>query len=103
MAITTDVTGSYVYMTNNDSTIDGYAIANATGELTALKGSPFSGNAPTRGIAADPSGQYLYIANSGQLLGYGINPSTGVLTVLSTSPYTAGNAPIGLTVAGTIK
>ncbi len=102
-AITTDVTGSYVYMTNNDSTIDGYAIANATGELTALKGSPFSGNAPTRGIAADPSGQYLYIANASQILGYGINPSTGVLTVLSTSPYTAGNAPIDLTLAGTIK
>jgi 6-phosphogluconolactonase (cycloisomerase 2 family) len=101
--ITTDVTGSYVYMTNNDSTIDAYAIANATGELSAVKGSPFSGTAPTRGIAADPSGKYLYVANSLQLLGYGINPGTGVLTVLSSSPYTAGNAPIDLTVGGTIK
>ena len=101
--ITTDVTGSYVYMTNNDSTIDAYAIANPTGELSAVKGSPFSGTAPTRGIAADPSGQYLYVANSIQLLGYGINANNGVLSVLSSSPYTAGNAPINLTVGGTIK
>lgn len=101
--ITTDVTGSYVYMTNNDGTINGYVIANATGELSNVKGSPFSGMAPTRGIAADPSGQYLYVANSSQLLGYGINPSNGVLTVLISSPYTAGNGPLDLKVAGTIK
>jgi 6-phosphogluconolactonase len=101
--ITTDVTGSYVYMTNNDSTIYAYVIANATGELSNVKGSPFSGIAPTRGIAADPSGKYLYVADSSQLLGYGINPSNGVLTVLKSSPYSAGFGPIDLTVGGTIK
>jgi 6-phosphogluconolactonase len=101
--ITTDVTGSYVYMTNNDSTIYCYSINNATGELNIIAGSPFSGTAPTRGVTADPSGKFLYIANSSQLLGYGINASKGTLTALSSSPYTAGNGPMNLSVAGTIK
>ena len=102
-AITTDVTGSYVYMTSNDSTIYAYAIKNATGEITNITGSPFAATAPTRGIAADPSGKFLYIANSIQLLGYGINASKGSLTVLSSSPYKAGNGPMDLSLAWTIK
>lgn len=85
------MTGSYVYMTSNDSTICAYAISNATGELTNIKGSPFTVTAPRRGINADPSGTFLYIANSAQLVGYSINPNNGALTVLSTSPYKAGN------------
>ncbi len=102
-AITTDVTGSYVYLTSNDSTIYAYAIKNATGEITNITGSPFAATAPTRGIAADPSGKFLYIANSIQLLGYGINASKGSLTVLSSSPYKAGNGPMDLSLAWTIK
>jgi 6-phosphogluconolactonase (cycloisomerase 2 family) len=100
--ITTDVTGSYVYMTNNDSTIYAYAINNSTGALTNIKGSPFSGLAATRGVAADPSGKFLYIANSSQLLGYSIKATTGALTVLGSSPYSAGSNPISLTIGGTI-
>jgi 6-phosphogluconolactonase (cycloisomerase 2 family) len=101
--ITTNITGAYVYMTNNDATISGYAINNTTGELTDLKGSPFAASVSTRGIAADPSGKYLYLSNSEQLLGYSIAASTGAITQLSSSPYSSGSDPIGVCVAGTIK
>jgi 6-phosphogluconolactonase (cycloisomerase 2 family) len=101
--ITTDVTGKYVYMTNNDSTISGYAIDNTTGELSVLKGSPFAASVSTRGIAADPSGKYLYLSNGEQLLGYAISATSGALSQLTTSPYSAGGDPMGLFVAGTIK
>jgi 6-phosphogluconolactonase len=101
--VATDVTGSYVYMTNNDATIDGYGIDNTTGAPTAIKGSPFAATVSTRGIAADPSGAFLYLSNGVQLLGYSINPTTGALTELSTSPYTAGTDPLSVCVAGTIK
>jgi 6-phosphogluconolactonase len=102
--ITTDVTGSYVYMTNNDSTINAYAINNTTGELSNVKGSPFTGSGgATRGIAADPSGKFLYVANSSDLLGYSINASSGSLTELSGSPFSAGSGPINVCVGGTIK
>ena len=102
-AITTDVTGSYVYMTGNDSSIYAYAIDNTTGELTNITGSPFAATAPSRGITADPSGKFLYVANSSQLLGYGITAGKGTLKVLSGSPFTAGNGPLALSVMGTIK
>jgi 6-phosphogluconolactonase (cycloisomerase 2 family) len=102
-SITTDVIGKYVYMTNNDSTIYGYSIDDSTGELTALAGSPFTADAATRGIAADPSGAYLYLSNAEQILGYSINATTGAITQLSTSPYTAGSDPLGVCVAGTIQ
>jgi 6-phosphogluconolactonase (cycloisomerase 2 family) len=101
--IATDVTGSYVYMTNNDGTIYAYAINNATGLLTKISGSPFTATAPTRGINVDPSGKFLYIANAIELLGYSINASNGALTVLSSSPFTAGSTPMDLSVTGTIK
>jgi 6-phosphogluconolactonase len=100
---TTDVIGQYVYMTNNDATIDGYSINSATGRLTALKGSPFAASVATRGIAADPSGKYLYLSNGEQLLGYSINATTGAITELSTSPYTAGVDSLSVFIAGTIQ
>jgi 6-phosphogluconolactonase (cycloisomerase 2 family) len=102
-SITTDVLGKYVYMTDNDTTLYGYTINNTTGELTALAGSPFTADVSTRGIAADPSGAYLYLSNAEQLLGYSINATTGAITQLSSSPYTAGSDPLGVCVAGTIQ
>jgi 6-phosphogluconolactonase len=103
LGITTDVTGSDVYMPNNDATINGYAIDNATGELTNIKGSPFSGSGGTLGIAADRSGKFLYVANQADVLGYRINSSNGALTELSGSPFGAGFIPIAVCVAGVIK
>ncbi len=102
-SITTDVEGRFVYMTNNDSTVDGYAIDNTTGGLTKLTGSPFSASGPSRGVAVDPSGKFLYFADSSLLEGDSINASTGALKVLAGSPYSAGSGPIDVCVAGTIK
>lgn len=102
--ITTDVTGSDVYLTSNDSSIYGYAIDNSTGELTNISGSPFLvPSGASRGIAVDPSGKFLYLANAEQVIGYKITTSNGKLTVLSSSPYSAGESPLDLTVGGTIK
>jgi DNA-binding beta-propeller fold protein YncE len=56
-------------MTNNDNTIYGYSINNATGELTKIAGSPFTiTSGASRGIAVDPSGKFLYIASSAKVL-----------------------------------
>lgn len=90
-------------MTNNDAMIDGYSVNNTTGELTALKGSPFAATVSTRGISADPSGDYFYLSNGEQLLGYSINATAGAITELSTSPYSAGIDPLSVFVAGTIR
>lgn len=89
-------------MTNNDATVDGYAIDNTTGGLTKLTGSPFSASGPSRGVAVDPSGKFLYFADS-TLEGDSINASTGALKVLSGSPYGAGSGPMDVCLAGTIK
>jgi 6-phosphogluconolactonase (cycloisomerase 2 family) len=102
-AIAADVTGSYLYMTNNDATINGYGINKTTGQLSNLAGSPFSASVATRGLAADPSGKFLYLSNGVQLLGYSIIASNGKLTALSTSPYSGGSNPMGVAVSGTIK
>jgi 6-phosphogluconolactonase (cycloisomerase 2 family) len=104
--ITTDIAGQYVYTSGNDTDVFGYTIDNKTGALTAMAHSPF--NCPgcaTQGLRADPSGNYLYVADRFHITGYSIDATTGALTELSTSPYPTGpgSDPFDVTVTGTIK
>jgi len=64
---------------------------------------PFSATGASRGVAVDPSGKFLYIADSVFVDGDSINATTGALKVLSGSPYSAGSGPLDVAVAGTIK
>src|SRR5919107_122052 len=73
---------SRVYVTNNgDNSISVFRADTSTGVLTQMGGSPFNvGNQP-RAVAVDPSGKFLYTANTGDLGigGFTIDPSTGGL------------------------
>jgi 6-phosphogluconolactonase (cycloisomerase 2 family) len=97
----------FVYVKNSAedygvASVSAYTIDLNTGALTpVLPGSPF----PTGlsegggGMTVDPSGRFLYLANSLNgnyyspvLLGFSINQNTGALTPLPGSPYQGGGA-----------
>ena len=79
----------FVYVTNPDTAAVlafSYSTANAAGNfLVTVPGSPFlSGNQP-EGIAIDPIGKYLYVANyaDGTVTSFSINAQSGALTQIS--------------------
>ena len=97
IAAVVDSTGSFLYVSNNLSTlgtISIFSIDSSSGALTAV-GSPL----PTlqqgpANLAADPKGNYLYVPASGTdlVLGYS-SSSSGTLTVVPGSPFTVGAQP----------
>jgi 6-phosphogluconolactonase len=105
-ALSFDRSGKFVYTANTaDATISAFSLNASTGLLTEIAGSPFpSGgqgtiNGPT-GIAADPSGRFLYLCNaSNDISGFQINSTTGALTTIAGSPFpSGGNGPHGIVV-----
>lgn len=94
--IAIDPAGKFLYVTNtNDGTVSAFTIDSTTGNLTAVAGSPFtSGPAivtpdEPSAAAVDPSGQFLYVANSDteNVSAFTINATTGVLTPVAGSPF----------------
>jgi 6-phosphogluconolactonase (cycloisomerase 2 family) len=77
--------------------VQGYTISQSTGALTSF-GTIATGVDP-RGLAVDPTGQFLYVVNltSGTVSGYSINPATGVLASLGAA-VGAGTNPIAVAV-----
>jgi 6-phosphogluconolactonase len=74
------------------------------GVLSAVLGSPFAAGTFPRGLAIDPSGKFLYVANSSSsistgnyVLGFSIDPSGG-LTPVPGSPFAAGLNPVSVAV-----
>src|ERR1039458_101817 len=64
-AITSDPSGSYVYLTDvYNGKVLGYTVASGTGLLTPMSDNPFpAGNQPSA-LVADPSYPYIYVANA---------------------------------------
>jgi 6-phosphogluconolactonase (cycloisomerase 2 family) len=100
-SVTVDPSGKFVYTANTaDSTISAFSLNSTTGVLSPITGSPFpSGgvgtiNGPT-GIAAEPSGRFVYVCNSSNdISGFQINSQTGGLTAITSSPFASGaNGP----------
>jgi 6-phosphogluconolactonase len=97
IAAVVDSTGSFLYVSNNQSTqgtISIFSINSSSGALT-LVGSPFPTSQPEpANLAVDPKGSYLYVPASGTnlVLGYSYS-STGALTVIPQSPFTVGAQP----------
>lgn len=100
-----DPSGKYLYVANEGSNnVSAFEIC-ATGlpgcpsppdgSLVAVTGSPFSAGLAPLSLAVDPSGNFLYVAdtNSNQLSGYRINLSTGALTPLTTPTESTGTNP----------
>ena len=106
-APTTTTKHYFAYVVNGGAnTVSAYSINSSTGALTQVSGSPFATGTGPQGIAADPAGKFLYVANYGAGAGntvsaYTINASSGALMQVTGSPFTIGpasSAPIALAV-----
>lgn len=117
-SIAFDPSGSFAYVANSaGNDISAYTVNSSTGALTAITGgsaaacggtvSPNPNNCFAAGttpvsITIDPTGSYLYTANSGSnnVSGFAINSSTGELAAISgtpASPFAAGTSPVAVT------
>ena len=69
-------------------------------QLVKTTGSPFvSGHVPD-GVAFDPAGTFVYVAdsNDGNIAGFTLDRSTGKLTPIAGSPFTSATFPVSLTI-----
>src|SRR5262249_37820197 len=106
--ITVDGEGKFVYVANNGSNdVSAFSINATSGALTPVSGSPFATGASSSSfplsISIDPSGTFVYVANSNSspetISGFGVDSTTGALTPLAGSPFTAGlTQPFSLSV-----
>lgn len=103
----------FAYVANlRGHNVSAYIINSVTGSLESISGSPFDAgpydsttvNGP-RGVAADPSGKYLYVTNTAdnKIYAFRINAGTGSLDVVSGSPFNASTSPLGIVVDPTGK
>jgi 6-phosphogluconolactonase (cycloisomerase 2 family) len=96
-SIAADPTGKYLYETNNlngalTNPIFAFAIDSSTGALTPIPGSPFASGANTTSVSIDPTGKFLYTADSGgttqfpaapaTISEFSIDATTGALTAI---------------------
>jgi 6-phosphogluconolactonase (cycloisomerase 2 family) len=95
-SLTSDPSGKFLYEVNdkNGATTNNlfaFAINPSTGALTPISGSPLATGAGTLSVSIDPTGKFLYTANSGgdgtfpalptSISEYTINATTGALTL----------------------
>lgn len=79
--------------------ISAYSLG-AGGTLTALSGAPFTAGDEPSALAVDPTGSFLYVANSsGTVSVFAIATSSGALSAVSGSPYTAGTQPSAIAIS----
>jgi 6-phosphogluconolactonase (cycloisomerase 2 family) len=97
-------TGHYLYVYNSgEQSVEAYSINQSSGELTeintySIDNPDITGLTGEGGLAIDPSGQYLYVANPvgmGNISVFSISATDGTLTQLPTSPYPMGTG-VGL-------
>jgi 6-phosphogluconolactonase (cycloisomerase 2 family) len=94
-SLTSDPGGKYLYESNdkNGATTNdlfAFAIDPSTGVLTPVPGSPFTSGTETLSLSVDPTGEFLYAADSGgennypalptTIAEFSINPADGALT-----------------------
>ena len=98
-----DPAGKYLYASYQsfipnvapDGGVDAFSIDSATGELTAVPGSPFSVGGAPGSVAIDVSGRFLIVGLTprpemgpgGCLAVLSIDPGTGALKAVSGSPF----------------
>jgi 6-phosphogluconolactonase (cycloisomerase 2 family) len=103
-----DPSGKFLYATddarNPTDEVDAFTISPDSGSLTKISGSPYPVGIQPFGIATDPTGKFLYIANyngpyqtnrspsqyDGSISAFTIDPESGALTPVSGSPFAAG-------------
>jgi 6-phosphogluconolactonase len=99
-ALAVDPSGKFLYVSTPGSTssIWGFTINSANGQLVPLTNSPFSLSAGTLFLIMEPTGKFFYIGDQtgSNIAGYSYDPSTGVPTAISGSPFSTGTAPGGM-------
>ena len=72
-----------------------FSVNSSTGVLSEVPGSPFAVGSSPCCIAVDPTGRFVYIANSNSndINAFSVSASTGTLTALPGSPSLTGNNP----------
>lgn len=85
VALTLDSTGLFLYVATADQQLSVYAVDYLNGgKLTLLGSQALPGNPAA--LAVEPSGKYLYSADSSGIGVFSINSSTGALTGIGPSP-----------------
>lgn len=107
-ALTLDNAGKFLYVANGGSDDVSAFKVSSNGTVTLINcgigagchGANFMADAAPAALAVDPSGKFLYVANSGtnNVSAYTIDPVTGALTNVG-SPFTAGAGPRDLAVS----
>jgi 6-phosphogluconolactonase (cycloisomerase 2 family) len=100
-AVVVDPHGKFAYVANSgDNNVSAFSIDNASGTLTPVTGSPFSGGSNPISVAVDPSGAFAYVVNSASnnVSAFSIDPATGALTSVAGSPFGAGANPNSIVV-----
>jgi 6-phosphogluconolactonase len=87
-----DPSGSHVYAISDVGRyVYGFNVDSATGELTAVSGSPFSTNATnTFALAFDFSGKFLFVSQPGAISSFQV-AQDGALTAVNGSPFASGD------------
>ena len=104
--ITFHPSGRYVYVATNFDGVLAFNFDPDSGALSPIDGMPYPSGKRTRSLAVDPSGHFLYAANSysNTISAYAIDPATGKLTELDGSPFPAGDiAPVDSELALLLK
>lgn len=94
-AMTFEPSGHFLYGNGSGLGISVCSFSSTSGGLMPVSGSPFGSGIYFSGLAAHPSGAFLYASDlncvnngpSNWLYGYVIDPSTGALTAIGGSPF----------------
>jgi 6-phosphogluconolactonase (cycloisomerase 2 family) len=95
-----DPLGRFAYAVDTSAqNIYAYTIDPASGALSAISGSPFTGG--TGPLAINPTGTFCYVPNSSaqNITGYAVNSTAGTLTAITGSPFAAGGDAASVSIA----
>src|SRR6266498_2883806 len=94
------VFSQFIYVLNAGNDVSGYSLDEKTGALTAVAGSPFAAGLAPAGVAVDPSGRFVYVANRGSntVSAYTVDANNGALKAVDGALSAAGEAPSSVTI-----
>lgn len=90
----------FVYVVNANNAVSGYSFDSHSGVLAAVPGSPFAAGAEPTGLAVDPTGRFVFIANAGSnnISAYAVESGTGTLRALPGGSFATGSRPVSLAI-----
>jgi 6-phosphogluconolactonase (cycloisomerase 2 family) len=94
----------FVYATSpSGDVVSAFTIDPSSGALKEVQGSPFAAGDRPEGVAIDPTGKFVYVANFGRdnlssISGYEVNATTGALKEVKGSPFVVGRHLWGIAI-----